>query len=448
MSTFKVGGLASGLDTASIVDKLVALEQRPIQQMQARQKAFSTQLSTVADMVTKLRSLSDAAAALARTGVVASSQTGTHSQLSVTDVTGGTAGRFAVSVEQLAAAARAQSAAFDDAVTVRGGTLDISVNGTAWQVVLEDGTSLDQAATAINASGAPVRANVLFDGTRSYLAVAGLSTGHPVGSPAADALVLTETSTGLLGQPLGLATTQAARNAVLKVDGLTFERQQNVVSDAIPGVTLALSQAKPGLPEDLVLNVDKEKTAQALQRYVDAYNALHRTLAAQLTPSAGSDRDTLLVGNSAVRSLQSRLQAVGVHAVAGAGTFKTLAEIGVRTARDGSLSVDTLTLERALQRDPVSLDRMFSDATDGLAASVKELTDQYAAAGGILAQTQEAMRSSIDRLTQQQLQMADRVERYRATLEAQFAAMEQVVNSLNAVNAFLSSQEAAASKKG
>ena len=66
---FTVGGLASGLDTNSIVDKLVAIESLPITQNQAQQSALTVQISSIGDLVSKIKALSTAATNLSTGGV-------------------------------------------------------------------------------------------------------------------------------------------------------------------------------------------------------------------------------------------------------------------------------------------------------------------------------------------------------------------------------------------
>ncbi len=444
--TFNVGGLATGLDTNNIINQLVSIKGAPLAAMQRQQKAFTTQVSTLGDVMNKLRALSDASSNLARDGVLATTATSAQQQAKVVASKGAVAGRFALSVEALAVAAQARSTAFaSEDAPVRGGTLTLGVAGQTYDVTVADGATLLDVAGAINQAGAPLRANVLFDGTSAYLSITNLNTGHVPGTNPADALTVTESSTGTLGQALGLVVTRQAQNARVVVDGLTFERRDNQASDIIPGVTLALQEARPGVTEDLVLAPDLAKTALALQDFVAAYNVVSKVLGQNINVTTSSDRSVLLVGNTAIRSLQSRMQENLSTTVSGAGTFKALSEIGLKTNRDGTLSLDEAALQRAVERDPGSVDRLFSDATAGMGLQFKTLADQFAGPEGLLQDSQDAINQNITRLKDQQTALQARLDTYRLSLLAQFTAMEKVVGGLKAIDSFLTLQN---QKKG
>ena len=58
-STFRAGGLASGLDTNSIIDQLVSIESTPLSLLRKRQTGIRTQISTLGDLASRLASRSD-----------------------------------------------------------------------------------------------------------------------------------------------------------------------------------------------------------------------------------------------------------------------------------------------------------------------------------------------------------------------------------------------------
>ena len=58
---FSVGGLASGLDTQSIVDGLTKLEQKPLDTLRANQAGFKTQISLIGTVVSQINALQTAA---------------------------------------------------------------------------------------------------------------------------------------------------------------------------------------------------------------------------------------------------------------------------------------------------------------------------------------------------------------------------------------------------
>ncbi|MEW5738133.1 MAG: flagellar filament capping protein FliD [Myxococcota bacterium] len=434
---FRAGGLASGLDSNAIIDQLVSLEKRPIDLLAARQDALKVQVSLLGDLASRLSALQKAAKSLKRDGVLRLSTGSTPTNFSVTPTTGGTAGRFSVEVQALAQAAKARSAAFTPGVdVVRGGTLDLTVMGQTTSVTLTDGMTLSEVASAVNASGAAVSATVLSDGTREYLSLTNRDTGYPLSGAPGDALSITETSTGSLGQPLGLTLTQAAANATVVVDGLSVSRMSNELSDVLPGVKLSLKST--GAVEDVVLGYDTEATRKNLEAFVTAYNDVLSAVQRQLNVAPGADRSKTLAGDSVVRSVQSALQKVVAATVPGLGTVRALADLGVQTSRDGSLSIDEVKLSAAITRESTSVDALFTTASTGLSDVVDDLVDQYTApSSGLITARKDGLNQSIKRMDATLEQMNARLDGYRRNLIAQFTAMETVVSGFKSIGNYL-----------
>jgi len=437
--TFRASGtsLASGLDTAKLLSALTDLESAPVKRIETKQAGIRAQLSQLGEVTSRLQAFESAASSLSTSGVRAAAVSSSNTSFTATPGAGASEGRYNVEVQSLASAAKARSSAFTaETSPVTGGTLQLQVGSGSWTVDISDGATLTSVAAAINASGAPVNAAVLNDGFRSYLALSAKNTGFDPTLGAASALQLTETSTGAVGQPLGVVVTQAAQNAVFDVDGLTFERQANSISDAIPGVTLDLKA--PGAAEELVVGRDMGASRKNLQSFVDGYNKLVGYLQAQMNLGETADRNTSLAGNSAVRSLKAAVQKLTSTTVDGLGSIRTLADIGLRSAKDGSLSIDNAVFQRALNLDPGAADRLFSEEGVGIGARVKELADtNLQSADGILSSQVTGLNAQLRSLDSQKIQAQQRVERFRAGLIAKFSAMEQVISGLKQSGSYL-----------
>lgn len=440
--SFQASGLASGLDTASIVDNLVAIESRSVTLAQNRQAAFNTQVSAMGALATKLQALATATTALGTSGVLGVSQVGTTSGFTATPGSAAPAGTYAVQVNSLAAAAKARSVGFGTDVTVTGGTLSLSVNGTNYDVVIGDGSTLSSVAQAINQSGAPVSATVLTTNGTSYLSLTNRNTGFTVGEPAASALSITENSTGTLGQPLGLAITQAATNATVNVDGLDFERSSNTLTDVLPGVTLNLT-ATTAAPSDLVLATDTDATKENLQKFVDAYNDLMTTLRRHLNVQTTDDTTKTLAGEPSARQLQASMMGLVSGVLTTNPLVRTLADVGLKTGNDGNLSIDATRLDKALASDAHAVNALFQTATTGLSAAVKTLSDRYTnSTDGLFTTRSKSLTESAKNLDKTIDNLQLRLEGYRKTLVAQFTAMEKVVSSFKSLADYLTQQTA------
>ncbi len=432
---FSAGGLASGIDTNTLIDRLVELESRPKQLAESRKKALEAQVSTLGSLLSKLSELKSAAASLADDGVLGLTAS-EHTTFTATPGSGAYAGSYRVEVTQLARAAKALSNSFTSGETARGMDITFTIEGTDYVVSTTDGDTLADIAFKINQSGAPVSAVVLDTGSGQYLSVTTKQTGHRIGQPASDALAISIAYTGTTGTDLTLAVTQTAQNATLTVDGLAFERRSNTVTDVVPGTTLKLEQV--GGPEDLVLENDVSATKEKLETFVDAYNEVLSLIQGELNVDENTNRDYGLAGDSTIRSLQGRLQQIVTAVVGGQTDVRSLADVGIETNRDGSLSIDESTLADALARNPQAINTLFSDATGGIGTLVEGLHRDFAdPADGLLVSRKKSLGESIGRIEDDILRMEERLDAYRESLVAQFVAMERTVSGLNSLGAFL-----------
>jgi len=448
---FQVGGLASGLDTQSIIDGLTKIEQQPLDTLRTQQTDFKTQISVIGQLAGKIQALQSAAQALSTNGAVGTKATTVNTDFTATPSAQTQAGSYQVSVQSMATAAQSRTAGFTpDAVgntMVKGGTLTMTIQGKTYDpITITDGESLADVAGAIRGLGAPVSAVVLNNGSQQFLSVTDLDTGF-TGADNSTALQIAENSTGTQGQSLGFAQVgSGATNALVTVDGLQFTRQSNTIADAIPGTTLTL-KGKTNTTETLSVANDSATTALNLQNFVNAYNDIVNFISSQQTQvTSGTDRDATLAGNSTLRSLTSDMQNM-MTSIVGSGTIRTLADIGLKTNfQDGTLTVDSGRLGTALAANPQAINQIFSDPTSGIGQAMQTLSDRYTnVVDGLFTNSSKTLSTRIKQMDNQADQMQARVDAFKANLTAQFTAMEQIVSQLKTTGNFLTQQSSSSS---
>jgi len=152
---FTAGGLASGLDTNTIVDKLVALESQPITKNTARQAALTVQISAIGDLMSKIKALSSSASTL-KTGVAANVISAVPS-----GVTGGRGNRALPGTTRLLSPRRrppprpARTQFASASTTVAGGALHMHIQGVDTTINITAGSDLGSVVQQINAAGSP-----------------------------------------------------------------------------------------------------------------------------------------------------------------------------------------------------------------------------------------------------------------------------------------------------
>ncbi|MER2560246.1 MAG: flagellar filament capping protein FliD, partial [Myxococcaceae bacterium] len=198
----------------------------------------------------------------------------------------------------------------------------------------------------------------------------------------------------------------------------------------------------------LLLTTSTSDTQKSLQKFVDAYNDVMKLVRKNTNIGELTDRSKTLGGDPSIRGLQSALQAMVVNQSNPTSSVRTLADVGIKTGTDGTLSIDAARLEKAIGTDAGAVNALFQTATTGMAAVTTSLVDRYnSGSSAILVARQSGLNKSIrtmdDRITNLQL----RVDAYRERLVSQFAAMEQVVGTFKSIGSFLTSQENQGTKK-
>jgi flagellar hook-associated protein 2 len=483
-------GLASGLDTSSIISQLVALERIPIQIMEYNQAAEQTKLDLVGTFKGFVQSLQSKAQELSTMDslysfAVESSQDGLAS---ISAGSGAQAGTHTLTVNAMATTDRW---AFDGVVdpdadlgTVDGQSVSFDVNGNSYNIAFNAAdSSLNEIAAEINSqAGDDVSASVINAGTSSnpdwQLVLASDSTGVDARvtnlASAVAGLTLSDPAVG------GSNNVVVGENASATVDGILVERTDNDFSDVIQGVSLSLLSADPGNEMSFTVSADKEAIKTKVQEFVDAYNEVINFVNAQNTYDEDSGAGGELFGDSILTSVRGEVQRalydVDLDEVLNdPDGFSTMSLIGIDTNSDGTLTIDSATLDSKMDENLALFSDLFAD-TDGFdnggaAPNTSDYyTDTTADTGladrlyraidhmfgtfegppdpgnpgenivldGLFDARTDAINGNIERFTKQIEGAEWRLEMFEQNLVARFATLEEVMGQLQAQGAALS----------
>lgn len=429
-------GLATGLDTASLIDALMAVERQPINRLEATQSTLSSTASKFKTLRTQLTTLKDAVDALADHDLnLPTSASSSDEGVFTATVTGSaTVGSTSIHVDQLATAEKTYSDGFsarDQTGLFGTGTLSIQVGtGTAVDVSVDASDTLDSVVSKINSAGAGVTAGIVYDGSEYRLRVTGNDTG------AENALTFTETGLSLnLDEPGNQI--EAAQDAQFVVDGfLTVNSASNVVDDAIPGVSLTLvGESSGATTQTLDVNLDTEALRSKLQTFVNAYNEVNSMINAEFTYTPGSAvSPTSLSGDSTLRGIQTQLRSLVGDVVSGtSGAYTTLRSIGVESDNTGALSINDTTLDAALADDPQAIATLLggSDTQSGFMDEMSEALDLLVRTGdGVVSSRIDSIEGRSRGLDDQIARLEVSLDKREESLRNQFAALEELVSNL------------------
>lgn len=438
-------GLSTGIDTNALVTSLVNAARLPIRRLETQQAILSSQSERLTEIRTKLLALQGAAKALdVRSEVLAVSATSADSAIvTATATADALEGTHAVRVTSLARpeitlsngfAARAQTGLFGT------GTLRIRVGAAAQvNITVDASDTLDSVLSKINASGADVTAGMIYTGTAWKIQVTGKTPG------AANTIAFTETGSLNLGLDVAGNQIQTAADAAFTVDGIAMTRTTNVVSDAIPGLTMNLV----GVSGAAATNVKVARDATALQSKVEAfvktYNEVMTALNQEFAWTGAQKGVDSLSGDSTLRSLQGRLRTLVGQRIPGVTQpYDALAGVGVSQGRDGTLTLDAAKLTAALSTNPDAVVALFVDATgggtDGVMAQISTCADEFAlSSSGTLSSRIDGIAGRVKDLGAQVTRMELRLDSYEETLRKQFSALEELVSSLQSQGAQMTS---------
>jgi len=166
-----VGGLASGLDTQGIVNQLLELERRPIQQLERQVAQLTAQQGRYAALQPNLNGLRSAATALQnRDNLLRPTVDTRGTAVRATVESSAASARYDLQVSQLATAGRRASqgvASTSSAIATGPGSFEgrARPHGALISVRVDATTTLSDLASAINAQDGDVSASVINDGT-------------------------------------------------------------------------------------------------------------------------------------------------------------------------------------------------------------------------------------------------------------------------------------------
>ena len=154
--------------------------------------------------------------------------------------------------------------------------------------------------------------------------------------------------------------TTAAKDATLLIDGVSVTRAGNSITDLFDGYTLSLT-AVTASSFRVSSSLDKDAALANLQSFIDVVN-IARSSFNDLTKQ-GSDTSEAgpLYSNIAVNAIKEKLSSLTTGPIKGFSSQNLyLSELGVRTERDGTLTINETTFNTQLDLDSSVFDSVFN----------------------------------------------------------------------------------------
>lgn len=313
--------------------------------------------------------------------------------------------------------------------------------------------SAKELAAAINASEdnkSRVTASVMTINNETRLVLTSTQTGKEnavasidVTGNAALASALDDTNQTLMTQADNAIVLAGGKN------GTPIEQASNTFS-VVDGVKFTIAQAQGANDAAVTLTVggDNTGTAANVQKFVDAFNTLQgviKTLTAAgdhtLTSADGTAitaPDAAFYNDSGLLNLRDRLNALVRDATGG----QSLVNYGIIASRDGSLTLDSKRLDKAIAANPEGLDKLLGRSGIGVDAGVlgamnKLTTAWTSSAGGQISQRKDLNNKLQSDLTARQATVKTQFDNAYKRYLAQFTALQTLqANMTNTSNMF------------
>jgi len=269
-------------------------------------------------------------------GIILTSPTGTGTLL-VEDLDGGTTAADLRIAGSAAGATRSIDGAGRRAITI------------------EADDTLQDVKDAIDNLGLDVSAAIVNDGSKANpyrLMITSEVSGE------AGAVVADSTGTSLIFDRN--ATGEDAAIFYGETSPMLLRSPTNTFEDVLGGLTLtALSTSSD--PVTVSVASDADAVVEAVQGFVDAYNAVIATIGDLTSWDADTETAGLLIGDGTLRNASRSLSRALVRSVEGLPSeWNLVSNVGIRVTRTGALTLDASELREKLAEDPDAVAAIFT----------------------------------------------------------------------------------------
>ena len=384
-------GLASGLNTTSIIQKLMSIDQQPVTQLQSEVTADQNQQQVYSQLQSLVQTFEQAASGLnepsAFNTVSASSSAPTVASLS-TDGTA-LAGTYNLTVTQLAQAEKISSSAQTNLTSALNLSGVAVINGASFTISPTD--SLTTITQNINNLNVGVTASVVNGGAgNAFLTLTSTKTG------AANAIQMAD-MTGSALQSLGLTNgTTAVRSAI------TNGAQSYGLSSATSNLQGLLGQTTSGTIQINGTNVPVDFSTDSLQTIANSINSdvsgvsasvqtvtNNNTTTYQLQITGTSGTPTFTDSNHVLESIGVLQQGTGNQIVAAKDAAFSLDNVNLTSPSNTDTTAipgATLTLLQGTTANPGTSTLSLTQNTSGIVSSLQTFVSAYNAVNDYITQ--------------------------------------------------------------
>lgn len=437
----------SSLDPITMATQLATYDVQSFQQRyQTQSTQYQSQLTALGKVETALRAFRTAITEMnsSTSSIVKNSATvSQEGYFSATADANALAGSYQVFVEQVATAHQVSASmpANLDATTQvpTTGTLDFTINGETMTLDLStldsDGDGIATVADLVSAinndSNNPgVNATLVRSNGQTYFMLSSTETG------VANSVNVAVSGTGqswFEDALTNLNEISAPQDAVIWLGaqgtGLQLTNSSNTFEGVINGVDLTVTKAQTSgeAPLSLSVGADQEGTKEQMNKIIEAYNSLMKTIDSYTSIGGEDAQRGVLASDPTIRSIESQLKTL----VRGEFEGMRLSDLGIEISRDGTMKIDADKFEDAQTTNTAALESFFNG--DGnLLDSLDSLLDPYLQfSNGLFKSRKDALQQNISRIEDKQTALERKYDMAYDRYLKQFTQMNQLITKMN-----------------
>lgn len=437
----------SSLDPITMATQLATYDVQSFQQRyQTQSTQYQSQLTALGKVETALRAFRTAITEMnsSTSSIVKNSATvSQEGYFSATADANALAGSYQVFVEQVATAHQVSASmpANLDATTQvpTTGTMDFTINGETMTLDLStldsdgDGvaTMADLVSAINNDSNNPgVNATLVRSNGQTYFMLSSTETG------VANSVNVAVSGTGqswFEDALTNLNEISAPQDAVIWLGaqgtGLQLTNSSNTFEGVINGVDLTVTKAQTSgeAPLSLAVGADQEGTKEQMNKIIEAYNSLMKTIDTYTSIGGEDSQRGVLASDPTIRSIESQLKTL----VRGEFEGMRLSDLGIEISRDGTIKIDADKFEDAQTTNTAALESFFNG--DGnLLDSLDSLLDPYLQfSNGLFKSRKDALQQNISRIEDKQTALERKYDMAYDRYLKQFTQMNQLITKMN-----------------
>ena len=472
----RFGGIASGMDTDSIVKNLMRIEQMKVDRQFQQKTLLEWKRDDYRSINNNLRTFREQNVFnLKLQGTFQAKQVNSSDETALTATAGPDTleGSYAVKINQLARGATLTSTVDQEGGFTEGsfkikggeGTQEVEIKVAATDTVAN-------IAAQINAKSGDSGIRAMYDAKLNKLFLTTATTGEKaeINITAGDEAVLTS-----LGLSLTNENPAKGQNATIEFNGeaLSFDSNQFTLFD------INMTLKKANTTADITVTKDIDSVVDQIKSFVEQYNTIMEDLGTKMgekryrdfSPLTDEQKDDMkekdiekweekarsgiFRADPMLSSTASNLRMTIGDVVETGSNYKTLSSIGITTSPDwkdhGKLYIDEKQLRKVLTEDLDGVMKIFNNDSEdpkaqGIARKLDDMLksqmESIASTAGrnVIGADESYLGREITRMDKSLDEMQDRMIRIEEAYWAKFSAMEKALQQMQSQGDWLTSQ--------